>query len=280
MENTFIKSIRVGKVRHLENILIDISDTQRKHLILTGKNGSGKTSLLEAMYAALTIMKKRATTNGGFILNQNVVTNKYPEVEILIEQPMFGISDFMFVYIPTARSKLELSNTFEENHEKWFDNLLESLQSTNNSDKTAIAMIDGIETHLHVAMQRKVLPFLVNRFPNVQFIVTTHSPFVMTSLENAIVYDLGKNERLENPNFYSYDTVIESFLDTSLYSNELQGYFAHYKELCLKHRTPEENEEFLKVKAELEIRAMPSTELYIAFQELERARKSAINAMP
>jgi len=280
MENTFIKSIRVEKVRHLKNILIEISHTQRKHLILTGKNGSGKTSLLEAMYAAVTSMQKIATANGDFILNENVGTDKDHTVEILFEQPIFGISDFIFVYIPSARSKLELSNIFEENHEKWFDNLLESLQSINNSDKSAIVMIDGIETHLHVEMQKKVLPFLVNKFPNVQFIVTTHSPFVMTFLENAIVYDLGKNERLENPSFYSYDTVVKSFLNTSMYSDELQGYFAHYKELCFKDRTPEENEEFLKVKAELEIRAIPSTELYIAFQELERARKSAINELP
>jgi len=276
---SFIKSIRIRKVRHLENILIEISDTQRKHLILTSKNGSGKTSLLEAMYAAIAIMKKRATTNGDFILNQNVGTDKDREVEILIEQPIFGISNFMLVYIPTARSKLELSNAFEENHEKWFDNLLESLQSIYNCNKSAIAMIDGIETHLHIEMQKKVLPFLVKRFPNVQFIITTHSPFVITSLENAIVYDLGKNERLENPSFYSYDTVVKSFLDTSMYSDALKGCFAHYKELCFKHRTPEENEIFLRVKAELEIRAIPSTELYISFQELEKARKAGINEL-
>jgi len=114
-------------------------------------------------------------------------------------------------------------------------------------------------------------------FPNIQFIVATHSPFVMTSLENAVVYDLEKNERLENPSFYSCETMVESFLDTSTYSNELKRYFERYKELCFKQRTTEENEEFLRAKAEFEIRSIPSTELYIAFQELEKRRKAAVN---
>ena len=114
-------------------------------------------------------------------------------------------------------------------------------------------------------------------FPNVQFIVATHSPFVMTSLENAIVYDLEKHERLEKPSFYSYDTIVESFLDTSMYSNMMKKYFSRYKELCFKERTPDENIEFLQAKTELEIKSIPSTELYIAFQDLEKRRKAAKN---
>ena len=43
MESFFITKIDIKKVRHLQNVEIDISDTERKHLMLTGKNGSGKT---------------------------------------------------------------------------------------------------------------------------------------------------------------------------------------------------------------------------------------------
>ena len=49
MQSIFITKIHIKKVRHLENVEIRLSDTERKHLILTGKNGSGKTSLLQAM---------------------------------------------------------------------------------------------------------------------------------------------------------------------------------------------------------------------------------------
>ena len=49
MEQTFLTDIHIKKVRHLENISIPLDKEKRKHLILTGKNGSGKTSVLEAM---------------------------------------------------------------------------------------------------------------------------------------------------------------------------------------------------------------------------------------
>lgn len=45
----YVKNITIEKVRHLQNIQISVSDDRLKHLILTGKNGSGKTSLLEAI---------------------------------------------------------------------------------------------------------------------------------------------------------------------------------------------------------------------------------------
>ena len=49
MEDIFISHIHINEVRHLKNIDIPLSDTHRQHLILTGKNGSGKTSVLEQL---------------------------------------------------------------------------------------------------------------------------------------------------------------------------------------------------------------------------------------
>ena len=43
MADTFLTGIEIKKVRHLQNISIPLSAEKRKHLILTGKNGSGKT---------------------------------------------------------------------------------------------------------------------------------------------------------------------------------------------------------------------------------------------
>ena len=45
-----------------------------------------------------------------------------------------------------------------------------------------VAIIDEIDAHLHVTLQRKILPFLSESFPGIQYIVTTHSPFVLTSV--------------------------------------------------------------------------------------------------
>jgi predicted ATP-binding protein involved in virulence len=47
----------------------------------------------------------------------------------------------------------------------------------------AIVLIDEIEMHLHSSWQQSVLTTLLDIFPNTQFIVTTHSPQVLTSIE-------------------------------------------------------------------------------------------------
>lgn len=49
MEQLFITNLEIKKVRHLNNISIPLAENQIKHLILTGKNGSGKTSVVEAL---------------------------------------------------------------------------------------------------------------------------------------------------------------------------------------------------------------------------------------
>ena len=52
----------------------------------------------------------------------------------------------------------------------------------------AIILIDEVELHLHPAWQQRVLTDLVQTFPNTQFIVSTHSPHVLTTIrpENII----------------------------------------------------------------------------------------------
>ncbi len=45
--NNYINKIEITKVRHLQDITINVTQGELKHLILTGKNGSGKTSVLE-----------------------------------------------------------------------------------------------------------------------------------------------------------------------------------------------------------------------------------------
>jgi predicted ATP-binding protein involved in virulence len=51
----------------------------------------------------------------------------------------------------------------------------------------AIVLIDEIELHLHPAWQRRVLPSLRRTFPNCQFVVTTHSPQVISEVPNDAV---------------------------------------------------------------------------------------------
>lgn len=54
-------------------------------------------------------------------------------------------------------------------------------------DGPGLVLIDEIELHLHPAWQRTIVPRLVATFPNVQFVVTTHSPQVLSQVETSAV---------------------------------------------------------------------------------------------
>jgi len=57
-----------------------------------------------------------------------------------------------------------------------------------------IILIDEPECHCHLAMQYQVLPVINALFPNLQIITATHSPAVISSLKEAVVYDLTSKE--------------------------------------------------------------------------------------
>ena len=57
-----------------------------------------------------------------------------------------------------------------------------------------ILVIDEIENHLHPTWQRRVIPALLEYFPNVQIIATTHSPFVVAGLKAGQVHLLNRDE--------------------------------------------------------------------------------------
>lgn len=51
-------------------------------------------------------------------------------------------------------------------------------------------LLDEPENHLHPSLQREVMPQLLATFPQCQFIVASHSPFVVTSAADSYVYAL------------------------------------------------------------------------------------------
>lgn len=55
-----------------------------------------------------------------------------------------------------------------------------------------VVLIDEIDLHLHPKWQRSVVADLKSAFPKLQFIATTHSPFIIQSLEPGEVIDLGQ----------------------------------------------------------------------------------------
>ncbi len=78
-------------------------------------------------------------------------------------------------------------------------------------NQEGIVLIDEIETHLHLSLQKMIMPFLTGVFPNIQFIVTTHSPFVLSSMPNAVAYDLEHQEVISDLTEYSYEALAEGY---------------------------------------------------------------------
>lgn len=59
-------------------------------------------------------------------------------------------------------------------------------------DVEAVVLIDEIDCHLHPKWQLKIMPALRNMFPNVQFIVTTHSPLIAQSVRPEEIYRISR----------------------------------------------------------------------------------------
>ena len=67
-----------------------------------------------------------------------------------------------------------------------------------NFQPHGIVLIDEPETHLHLSMQYDILPLISNLFPNIQLIIATHSPAIISSLKNAIIFDLTSKEEVSD----------------------------------------------------------------------------------
>lgn len=370
MEQLFISNVRINKVRHLNNIDISLAKHERKHLIITGKNGSGKTSLLDSIATflnsitnsndpmkamqSLELDKKTLESleeqeesdtkirevkerilrfeeriqqsTGGVMLEMNCsLTDVLPEfkqgnfvvayykadrvfeaqipkhVEKVILKKDYTIEeapreDFIKYLLDLKMTQaLAISNEKKEKAEKiklWFErfqNLLkeifeddsvvldfdedtfkfhilmngrEAFEFNNLSSGYAavldivvdlmirmekqtkrvfdfsipgVVLIDEIETHLHLTLQKKVLGLLTTIFPNIQFIISTHSPFIINSIENVTIYDLEKQLLVENglANI-PYSGIVEGYFNADEMSKVLREKFERYKDIVKK----------------------------------------------
>lgn len=56
--------------------------------------------------------------------------------------------------------------------------------STRPLESNAVVLIDEIDLHLHPEWQNRVVGDLLRTFPNAQFLLTTHSPYIIESINN------------------------------------------------------------------------------------------------
>lgn len=80
------------------------------------------------------------------------------------------------------------------------------LQRNSPLDGYGIVLIDELDLHLHPRWQRAVLPKLMTIFPNVQWVVTTHSPQILGEVKNANIHIIEDRQvRLLDFNTYGKD---------------------------------------------------------------------------
>lgn len=348
MERLYITKLTINKVRHLKNISIPLSENQIKHLILTGKNGSGKTSVVEALARYLdkifTGERENAFRNCqkelDIKLNNKIesipeLADKYHyilayydaarvfqaeqprQIEKVKLEDYYGLTDFPrkeFVKylldlkmtealarnnnktekadeIQTWFAKLEQLlkqifddktvelefdeetfefhilqhgkepfdfNTLSNGYQAVLDIILDIIMRMQNQTQRSfdfnlpgIVLIDEIETHLHLELQKNIMSFLTTIFPNIQFIVTSHSPFILNSIRNVVIYDLEKNLLVENGlDNVPYDGIVEGYFGADKLSDALKQKFEKYKTLVKKKCLSDEE---LNEIAELEL---------------------------
>lgn len=81
-----------------------------------------------------------------------------------------------------------------------------------------IVLIDEADMHLHPSWQRSLVGRLTRTFPNCQFIMTTHSPLVVSDYKGILVYSIDNGKVSEVPSLYGQDanTVLLNVMDTHI----------------------------------------------------------------
>ena len=105
-------------------------------------------------------------------------------------------------------------------------------------ERNFILFLDEIEVHLHPAWQRKILPVVQKLFKNAQIFISTHSPFVVGSVDGAWVHKLKKEgafavldgEPVLSEDAESYNTILEEvFGITKRFGDPIEDLLAEFR---------------------------------------------------
>jgi len=132
----------------------------------------------------------------------------------------------------------------------------------NAADVTGIILLDEIDLHLHPTWQRTILESVETLFPNIQFIVTSHSPFVVQSAKkeclialemekdsgNVVVVDKNITSEL------SYSAIVDEIFNISFpFSREIEQKMDKFREMAndLRDNKPIDEKKFKKLVLEI-----------------------------
>ena len=125
---------------------------------------------------------------------------------------------------------------------------------------SGIVLIDEVDLHLHPKWQRTILKDLHRVFPNVQFIVTTHSPIILLGAADiAQIVLLDGSHIIDDTNLdisrYDVSQILltQLFGLESVYSPKYDEMFKRHEDLLLRYHTltKEEQEELSKLDKQM-----------------------------
>jgi predicted ATP-binding protein involved in virulence len=139
-----------------------------------------------------------------------------------------------------------------------------------------VVFIDELELHLHPKWQREACQKLLDTFPNIQFIATTHSPFVIQSLRAGELINLDPEEFGEYAD-KSIEDIAENVMGVEVpqksqrYLDMLAAAKEYYTILAT---VAEPNANLAQIKDRLDKLSLPFSDdpAFMAFLEFQRER--------
>ncbi len=102
-------------------------------------------------------------------------------------------------------------------------------QLLNPLDGSGVVLIDELDLHMHTSWQRKVVRVLKKTFPNIQFIITTHSPQILGELDETfnLFYMLREEGKVRLQQYHSFigwdaNVILEEVMKTSSVNVEVK----------------------------------------------------------
>jgi predicted ATP-binding protein involved in virulence len=139
-----------------------------------------------------------------------------------------------------------------------------------------IVLIDEIDLHLHPKWQKRVINDLKTTFPKIQFIATTHSPFIVQSRQSSEVINLDKTT---DSDFFrkSIEEIAEIDMgvpdvERSQRFKEMMKVAERYYQLLEAGKNSDDDSQLRQIKAELDQLSMRYSDdpAYTAFLNMER----------
>ncbi|MEG0579917.1 MAG: AAA family ATPase, partial [Niameybacter sp.] len=144
-----------------------------------------------------------------------------------------------------------------------------------------IVLIDEIDLHLHPEWQRKVVGDFKRVFPEVQFVVTTHSPFIIQSLEEGELRNLDKLSHMNGSVDYtkmSIEDITEDVMGVEMpqWSQKKREMFEaakKYYEALNDLKQSQNDDEITRLRETMDELTKPYADdiAYVAFLERKRA---------